>query len=70
MKNEAIQTFEDEITECITIYKEDSHRIKNIDAKKFLDKTFENLCKDYYVVDKNELSDIFYGYLFVHNSKK
>ncbi|MBR4003346.1 MAG: hypothetical protein IKI95_04745 [Clostridia bacterium] len=70
MKNEAIQTFEDEITECITIYKEDSHRIKNIDAKKFLDKTFENLCKDYYIVDKNELSDIFYGYLFVHNSKK
>ena len=70
MKNEAIQTFEDEITECITIYKEDSNRIKNIDAKKFLDKTFESLCNDYYIVDKNKFSDIFYGYLFVHNSKK
>lgn len=70
IKNQAIPTFEDEIAECKAIYTEDNNRIKNIDAKKFLDKTFEALCNDYFVVDKNKLSDVFYGYLFVHNNKK
>lgn len=62
--NKISQEFEDEIAESISIYNEDKDKIKNIDARKFLDKIFDNLCQDYSTSQEEKLSDIYFGYSY------
>ena len=62
IQNTILPIYEDEIAECIQIFNEDKEKIKNIDAKKFLTQIFNNLSKDYYTVDEQNLSDIYYAY--------
>lgn len=67
LKNTTIDIYEDEIAECIAIYNEDKDKIKNLEARKFLDNIFEKLCSDYLTVEENKLSDIYFSYLLVHS---
>lgn len=69
LNNTILQYCEDEVTECMTIYNEDINKIKNVDAKKFLDKTYNLLCEDYRTANDEDLSDIYYGYTLVHKQK-
>ena len=69
LNNTILQYCEDEVTECMTIYNEDINKIKNVDAKKFLDKTYNLLCEDYHTANDEDLSDIYYGYTLVHKQK-
>lgn len=67
IQNTILPNFEDEIAECIQIFNEDKEKIKNIDAKNFLTKIFDSLTKDYYTIDEQNLSDIYYAYSSVHS---
>lgn len=72
IENTILPIYEDEIAECIQIFNEDKEKIKNIDAKNFLTQIFNSLSKDYYTVDEQNLSDIYYAYssVFSHFDKK
>jgi len=58
---------EEEILECKQIFTEDSERIKNEVAKKFLTNIYNELCKDYNTVEEKDLSNIYYAYLLLFN---
>lgn len=67
LKNTALDVYENEIAECISIYNEDKEKIQNMEARKFLDNVFEKLNSDYFTVEENKLSDIYYAYSLVHS---
>jgi len=61
--------FEQEISEGKTIFTEEIKKIEECDEKNKLIEIFNNLCKDYYEVDDNKFSNIFYGYLQTYKQR-
>mgnify|MGYP003289414146 CR=1 FL=1 len=66
----AIDNFEEEITECISIFDEDNNRIKNQEARQYLTNIYNSLKNDYITADEEKLSDIYLGYIKIHNFQK
>lgn len=69
MHKKIIKLYEDEIAECKEIFEEDIEKIQNKEANEFLTKTFQSLCKDYYEINEDNFSDIFFGYLSTNSIK-
>lgn len=63
----AIENFEEEIAECISIFDEDNNRIKNQEARQYLIRIYNNLKNDYLTVDEEKLSDIYISYTKIHS---
>ena len=66
LNGQAIQSFEEEISECINIFYEDNNRITNKEAKSYLTSIFNDLKHDYYTTKENNLSDIYTGYININ----
>lgn len=69
MHKKIIKIFEDEIAECKDIFEEDIEKIQNNDAKEFLLKIYNSLCKDYYEIEEDNFSNIFFAYLSTFSIK-
>lgn len=64
--NGIITLFEEEITECINIFNENSNKEFNSSAKEFLYNVFDDLLCDYNTASNDKLSNIYYAYLVVN----
>lgn len=69
MHKKVIKTFEDEIAECKEIFEEDIEKIQNKEAREFLTKIYQSLCNDYYQIEEDNFSNIFFGYLSTYSIK-
>ncbi len=64
--NSIIKNFEDEIKECIDIFKENENKSYDVEAKQYLYNIFNELLNDYKTVNNENLSNTYFAYLVIH----